>query len=62
MFRKSNGTAYVPTDGEMKTMTLLKAGKHMHTMFEYIGNVHDTDTLNETVEKVQLRLMNRQTR
>ena len=50
VFRKSDGTAYAPTDGEMKAMTLLKGGKHMHTMFEHVGDVREADTFQEAVE------------
>ena len=56
LFRKSDGTTYAPTDGEMKAMTLLK---DMHTMFEHVGNVRDTDTFDEAVSKIQTRLSER---
>ena len=52
VFRKSDGTAYAPTDREMKAMTLLKGGKHMHTMFEHVGDVREADTFQEAVEKI----------
>ena len=53
VFRKSDGTAYAPTDGEIKAMTLLKGGKHMHTMFEHVGDVREADTFQEAVEKIK---------
>ena len=59
VFRKSDGTAYAPTDGEMKAMTLLKGGKHMHTMFEHVGDVREADTFQEAVEKIQTKLSDR---
>ena len=59
VFRKSDGTAYAPTDEEMKAMTLLKGGKHMHTMFEHVGDVREADTFQEAVEKIQKKLSDR---
>ena len=59
VFRKADGTAYTPTNAEMKAITLLKGGKDMHTMFEHVGNVLDTDTFDEAVRKIRGRLSER---
>ena len=45
VFRKADGTAYAPTDAGKKAMAFLKGGEDMHTLFEHVGNVVDTDTL-----------------
>ena len=36
VFRKSDGTAYEPSDTEKKAMILFKGGKDMKTLFEQI--------------------------
>ena len=59
VFRKADGTAYTPNDAERKAMTLLKGGKDMHTMFDHVGNVLDTDTFDEAVQKIRGKLSER---
>ena len=59
VFRKSDGTAYTPTNGEKKAMTLLKGGKDMHTLFEHVGSVTDTDTFEEAIAKIRAKLTER---
>ena len=59
VFRKADGTAYAPTDEEKKAMTLLKGGKDMHTLFEHVGNVLDTDTFDGAIEKIKNKLSER---
>ena len=59
VFRKADGTAYTPTNAEKKAMTLLKGGKDMHTFFEHVGNVVDTDTFDEAIKKIKDKLSER---
>ena len=59
VFRKSDGTAYAPTDEEKKAMTLMKGGKDMHTLFEHVGNVIATDTFDEAIKKIRDKLIER---
>ena len=55
-FKKSDGTAYSPTDAEKKAMTLLKSGKDMHTLFDYVGNGLDGDTFDQVINKIRDKL------
>ena len=58
-FRKSDGTAYAPSDDEKKAMTLLKGGKDMRVLFTHVANVLATDTFDAAVTKVQAKLKER---
>ena len=59
VFRKADGTAYNPTDAEKKAMTLLKGGKDMHTLFDHVGVVLETDTFDQTAQKIKDKLTER---
>ena len=59
VFRKADGTAYSPTDGEKKAMTLLKGGKDMHTLFDHVGSVTDGETFEEAITKIRAQLTER---
>ena len=58
-FRKSNGTAYAPSDDEKTAMTLLKGGKDMRVLFNHVANVLTTDTFDGAITKVQTKLKER---
>ena len=40
-FRKSDGTAFEPSDSDKKAMLLFKGGKDMKNLFNHIGRVLD---------------------
>ena len=52
-FRKADGTAYAPTDQEKKACMLLKGGKDMRNLYEYVGTVLDGDSFEEAVTKIK---------
>ena len=56
VFRKSDGSAYQPSDAEKKSMTLLKGGKDMKVLFEHVGEVIATDTFDQAVQKIKDKL------
>ena len=58
-FRKSDGTAFTPSDAEKKSMTLLKGGKDMRTLFEHVGEVVTEDTFAAAVRKIEDKLKGR---
>ena len=58
-FRKSDGTAYTPSEAEKKSMTLLKGGKDMRTLFEHVGEVVAGDSFAAAVKKVEDKLKGR---
>ena len=53
VFRKSDGTAFTPTDAEKKAMLLLKGGHDMKNLFQHVGNVSEKDTYGEAVMKIE---------
>ena len=55
-FRKSDGTAYAPTEAEKKAMTLLRGGRDMKRLFTHVGDVQDADSFDAAVKKVQDQL------
>lgn len=56
VFRKADGTAYSPNDAKKKVMTLLKGGRDMHTLFDHMGIVLETDTFDQVVTKIKDKL------
>ena len=59
VFRKSDGTAYNPSDEEKKSLTLYKGGVDMRVLFNHVANVLAGDTFDQAVEKVKQKLMER---
>ena len=58
IFRKSDGTAFVPSDGEKKAM-LLEGGKDMKNLFLHVGKVQEADTYADTIKKIKDGLIGR---
>ena len=52
VFRKADGTAYTPSDGEKKAMLLFKGGNDMKSLFQHVGQVTQTDNYADTVKKI----------
>ena len=44
VFRKSDGTAYAPSDEEKKAMLLLKGEDDMENLFVHVGKIVDGDS------------------
>ena len=58
-FRKSDGTAFEPSDSDKKAMLLFKGGKDMKNLFNHIGRVLDTDTYEQAIAKIIKGLQDR---
>ena len=59
IFRKSDGTPYVPSEKEKRALLLLKGGEDMRNLLEYVGKIAETDTFAQIVEKVKTGLSER---
>ena len=59
VFRKSDGTAYVPTNREKKALMLFRGGNDMQTLYEHVGKVLEADTFIEAVDKIEAALQAR---
>ena len=59
IFRKSDGTPYVPSEKEKGALLLLKGGEDMRNLLEYVGKIAETDTFAQIVEKVKTGLSER---
>ena len=53
VFRKADGTPYIPTDREKKAMLLLKGGDDMKNLFQYVGKVEDADSYDDVIRKIK---------
>ena len=53
VFRKSDETAFTPTDADKKAMMLLQGGHNMKNLFRHAGNVSEKDTFEEAVKKIE---------
>ena len=59
VFRKADGTPYIPSDREKKAMLLLKGGDDMKNLFQYVGKVEDADAYDIVIEKIRKGLSDR---
>ena len=59
VFRKADGSAFTPDDKEKKALVLLKGGRDMKNLFTHVGKVSDTDTYQQTVDKIKKGLSDR---
>ena len=58
-FRKADGTGYTPNDQEKKACMLLRGGKDMRNLYQFVGKVLETDTFDQAVEKINNGLASR---
>ena len=58
-FRKADGTSYTPNDREKKAMLLFRGGDDMKDLFQHVGIIVDTDTYDQTIEKIKNGLRSR---
>ena len=56
IFRKSDGSAYTPSDKEKKSLLLFRGGNDMKMLFEHVGKVTETDTFKNAIEKIKTSL------
>ena len=59
IFRKSDGTAFTPTDEEKKALLLLKGGNDMKNLFTHVGKIVEGDNYAATVKKIKDGLTSR---
>ena len=55
-FRNADGAPIAPTDAQKKALMLLKGGKDMKNLYEFVGNVLTTDTFDQAVTKITTAL------